>query len=113
MTIDAKTYAISMVRGDSEAIYVKCSEQPFEIGDIIEFTVRKKVDTEQLIHIIVDEFEPEDNNAAYIEIKPSDTSELKFGDYVYDIQLTRANGWVTTVIPTAKFTLKTEVTYNG
>lgn len=113
LTIDEDTHAMSMVRGDSEALIVKCSDDPFVDGDTIEFTVRKRVKSEKVIHKTVTEFEEDEDGAAYIEILPEDTSELEFGDYVYDIQLTKANGWVTTLIKRAKFTLEDEVTYNG
>lgn len=111
MRIDPDTLEIDMPRGDSEAIIVSCRDEPFETGDIIEFSVRKKPKTERLVHIVVDEIE--DDGSAYIEIKPSDTENLDFGTYVYDIQLTKANGWVTHLVRTTNFILDTEVTYNG
>lgn len=43
-------------------------------------------------------------------IKPSDTSQLDFGSYKYDIQLTTSDGDVYTVIGPATFTLLKEVT---
>lgn len=109
MTINATTKEMRMVRGDSEMIVVRCPDDPFVSGDIVEFSVRKKVKTERLVHKTVTLF---DSGKAYIELIPSDTDELEFGDYVYDIQVTRANGWVTTLIKTSKFVLETEVTYN-
>lgn len=111
MTINPSTKEMRMVRGDSEMIVVRCPDEPFVPGDVIEFSVRKKVKTERLLHKIVTVF---DNGVAHIMIDHSDTEPLDFGDYVYDIQVTRgSNGWVTTLVDTSKFVLKTEVTYDG
>lgn len=44
-----------------------------------------------------------------LKIEPGDTKELGFGDYVYDVELTYANGDVDTFIATADFTLTPEV----
>ena len=42
-------------------------------------------------------------------IEAADTANMNFGTYVYDIQLTRADGTVDTFIPKAKFKLTEEV----
>ena len=46
-----------------------------------------------------------------ISIDPSDTKNLRFGAYQYDVQLTKANGNVSTVIEPATFMLLPEVTW--
>ena len=51
------------------------------------------------------------NGEAVIPIYPEDTEPLEFGSYVYDIQVTRANGTVTTLIVPSAFKLTEEVTY--
>ena len=112
LTIDQETMKMSMPRGDSEAIIVKSKDEPFVAGDKIEFSIRRKPKSERLVHITVTEFEEDEDGAAYIEIAPEDTHSLDFGNYVYDIQLTKASGWVTTIVETSEFELKTEVTYN-
>lgn len=43
-------------------------------------------------------------------IEPSDTAELAFGKYVYDVQLNTSNGDVFTVIPPSTFEVLAEVT---
>lgn len=113
LTIDPEDNSMSMPRGDSAAIIVRCHDEPFTDGDKIEFSIRRKVKTERVVHIVVTEFEEDDDGAAYILIDPEDTQELEFGRYVYDIQLTKANGWVTTIVETSPFILKDEVTYDG
>ena len=42
-------------------------------------------------------------------LNPEDTKELEFGSYVYDIQLTKANGDVDTFITASKLKLTAEV----
>ncbi len=106
--------SISMIRGDSESIVVSCRDingnpVPFEPGDTVYFTVKETVNTDvKLLQKQVTEFE---NGKAIIEILPEDTKHLRFQSYVYDIQLTKAGGVVTTIIPPSKFRVEGEVTY--
>lgn len=44
-----------------------------------------------------------------LAIKPEDTKNLAFGKYVYDIELTKANGEVDTFITKAVFKITEEV----
>lgn len=44
-----------------------------------------------------------------LHLEPEDTKSLGFGDYVYDVELTMADGYVDTFISEAKFTLSPEV----
>ena len=103
-----------MIRGDSEAIKVSCRNEsgvdiPLVEGDIVYFTVKRSTNTEEkILQKIVTEFT---EGVALITIFPEDTKELKTGIYYYDIQLTRADGTVKTIIPPSKFTIKREVTY--
>ncbi len=105
---------ISMIRGDSEAIKVSCRDEsgadiPLVEGDIVYFTVKRSTNTEEkILQKIVTEFT---EGVALITIFPKDTRELKTGMYYYDIQLTRADGTVKTIIPPSKFTVEGEVTY--
>ncbi len=104
---------ISMIRGDTEHITVKLAEDgesvPFEEGDILYFTVKYNTSQEEkLLQKVITEFE---DGEAIIEIAPDDTKELPFRTYIYDMQLTRKDGTVTTIIPPSRFTIKGEVTY--
>ena len=98
---------LAMTRGDSESIQVTCSEL-FHTGDEITFTVRQSTEDPIVLQKTVTEFP---DGEAFIDIDPEDTAGLDFGDYVYDIQWTRADGTVTTVIEPSRFRLKEEVTY--
>ena len=103
-----------MTRGDSEAIKVSCKDSqgvgvPLEDGDTLYFTVKFSVGTEEIeIQKVITEFP---DGIAYINISPDDTKSMSFRNYYYDIQLTRADGTVKTIIPPSTFTVKGEVTY--
>jgi len=100
---------ISMTRGDSESLTVRCPQLPFENGDAVCLTLREDAESAIALQKVVTAFT--DEGEAVIGIDPADTAPLAFGDYVYDVQLTRADGTVTTLVPIARFTLTEEVTY--
>lgn len=104
---------LSMTRGDSETITVICSAAPFEVGDVLTMTVREDGEDGEYGSIVlqktVSEFEAD--GTAIINIAPNDTSSLDFTDYIYDMQVTRADGTVTTIIKPDTFTITEEVTY--
>lgn len=105
---------ISMIRGDSQSITVSVKDKdgnkvPLITGDIIYLTVKYNVNTEEkVLQKVITQFE--DGNAI-IEITPNDTKDTPFKTYVYDIQLNRADGTVSTIIPPSNFTIGSEVTY--
>ena len=105
---------LSMIRGDSESITISYDARNdkdilFEDGDIVYFTVKYSVNSEKkLLQKIITEFV---NGQAIIEILPEDTKHMPFRTLVYDIQLNRLNGTVTTIIPPSEFTIEGEVTY--
>ncbi|KXB93796.1 hypothetical protein HMPREF3033_00223, partial [Veillonellaceae bacterium DNF00751] len=43
-------------------------------------------------------------------LQPGDTKALEYWQYVYDVQLIKADGFVTTVIPPSVFEVGEEVT---
>ena len=104
-----------MIRGDSEAIKVAVKDSrgvgiPLEDGDTLYFTVKINTNTEEkILQKIVTEFI---DGIAYINILPDDTKRMSFRKYYYDIQLTRADGTVKTIIPPSIFTVNAEVTYD-
>lgn len=102
--------SLEMTRGDTESITVTCEGHPFEQGDIIEMTVRKRASSEdRALYKRVEEFN--EDGSATIPINPEDTEEMSFGAYMYDIQLTFADGTVVTIIKPNSFVLLEEVTY--
>ena len=106
---------ISMTRGDSEAIKVAVKDTlgnviPLVTGDTIYFTVRETMlNKTKIIEKIITEF---DDGKALITIDPQDTNDLNFVSYVYDIQLTKENGTVKTIITPSRFMITGEVTYD-
>lgn len=99
---------IYMTRGDTEGVVVNLTNYTPQPGDVVEFTVRRKVGSGEIIYKAA-EFE---GNRAVIRIDPEDTERLRFGDYVYDVQLTYG-GTVKTLITPSKFTVGEEVTYGN
>lgn len=97
---------IYMTRGDTEGIIVNLTGYTPQAGDTVEFTVRRKIGNAPVIYKKA-EF---DGARATIRIEPEDTERLRFGDYVYDVQLTYG-GTVKTVVTPSTLTLGKEVTY--
>lgn len=107
ITINEKG-AIYLTRGDSAYLKISLNRngkffQPQE-GDKLEFSVKK--DTTDEDYVVHKEFAA---NQAFV-INPEDTKELQFGKYVYDVQLTTANGEIYTVVEPSLFYIKEEVT---
>lgn len=100
---------ITLTRGDSLVLTVSITKpdgttyEPQE-GDVIRFAMKKRyTDSEPLIVKTI----PHDTMELYLG--PDDTKSLAFGSYVYDMQLTYANGDVDTFIDQATLTLTKEV----
>ena len=101
---------LAMTRGDTDSIVVSCPDRLFTEGDELIFTVKKSALTANiLIQKKVTQF---DEGKAVFEILPADTQKMYSGAYKYDIQLTTADGTVTTIIKPSLFTLEGEVTWN-
>lgn len=109
-TVD-KDNAIHLTRGDTARLLLSSvmnlvtgKEYILSEDDTVVFTVKKTVyDTTPAVQITVP-------GGAAIHIKPEDTKEMAFGKYLYDVQLTTADGDVYTVIPPTTFEVLKEVT---
>lgn len=103
---------ITLTRGDSASIGVTL-ENPdgttYELqeGDELLFTVKHNCITEDII------IQKDISSTAIINLLPGDTEDLLYGVYFYDVQLTKANGAVNTVIPPRDFIIAKEVTFGG
>lgn len=73
-------------------------------GDHVRFALKENIEDNECL--ILKEI-PIDT--MLLTINPSDTKQLEFGNYVYDIQLTKANGDVDTFITASKFKVTAEV----
>lgn len=107
---------IKMTRGDTliVPIDIRVNGQPYTptSGDSIRFALKTPrmtsgnkqfVDKEPLL------IKQVPTTTMMLRIEPEDTKPLDFGEYVYDLQITFADGQVATFIETSKFTLKPEV----
>lgn len=100
---------ITMTRGDTARISVNITDadgEPYvpEVGDSIRFAAKQNyTDANPLILIDI----PIDS--LVFTINPVDTKGLAFGNYVYDIELTKENGMVDTFIAKAKLKITEEV----
>ena len=100
---------IEMTRGDTLRIYLTlkdCDGNDYTpaVGDSIRFAMKKRYnDASPLIMKAI----PTDT--LVLELEPSETKNLQFAEYVYDIEMTYANGDVDTFIDRAKFKITEEV----
>lgn len=108
MSYTVNKTTITMTRGDTARVQLSLTEadqstyEPAE-GDAIRFAATPKWGEAPCIMIDI----PTDT--LLLEIKPDDTKPLDFGEYWYDIQLTRANGDVDTFVTKAKLAITEEV----
>lgn len=102
--------SITLTRGDSfyTTVTMKNKETgesytPQE-GDVIRFGLKQNIkDTSCLIEKTIP------NDTLMLHLEPGDTANLPFGKYVYDMELTFANGDVDTFINNESFVLAPEV----
>ena len=100
---------INLTRGDTFYCKIKLYDQyddtvTLSPEDLVRFALKENYDDAEPI-LVIDI--PVDTMT--LRIAPEDTKELPFGTYVYDIQVTFANGDVNTVIPRKTFNLLEEV----
>ena len=109
MTQKLKGTTIIMTRGDTLKVTInllKDDGTPYvpQTGDIIRFAAKENYsDDSTVINKVIP------NDTMLLQLDPSDTKRLAFGDYVYDVQITFANGDVDTFIEKAKLRLTEEV----
>ena len=101
-------------RGDSESFPVWLEDeagvqQDFVTGDTVRFTVRRT--TEDTVKHIAKTVTTFTLGQAMINILPADTASLAPGRYVWDVEVTFANGDVKTVVD-GVFKVKGDVTYD-
>ena len=98
---------MQIIRGDTAEFMVDIlnrDDTPYELqeGDEVVFSVKNKTsnDDRELIR----------KNGPYVRIESSDTSDLPFGKYYYDVQVRFADGSIDTIIPRNVFEIMEEVT---
>lgn len=96
-SINNKTKKISLVRGDTLRLQVEVlvNNEPYTpvSGDEVRFAMKQ---TYQSSKLLIDKLIPIDT--LILKLDPLDTKKLSFGNYVYDIEITFANGDVDTFI---------------
>lgn len=106
---------IEFTRGDTHSFTVELRNEagtviPFVDGDKVYFTVKTKPSSSTIqLQKIVTSFPL--GNAQFL-ISHADTKDLRFRDYVFDVQVTRADGTVITIIKPATFRMLEEVTHD-
>lgn len=99
---------IKLTRGDTAYLHIPLttSEGEYEMSstDTLTFSVKKSIrESDYILQKTV-------TGSNVFHIEPSDTAELAFTKYVYDVQLDTNNGDVFTVITPSTFEVLTEVT---
>lgn len=98
-----------MTRGDTavfplKVTYMDDTEYTFEEGDQILFSVKKRTTENEAL------FQKEITNGVLF-LMPEDTKSLACGRYCYDVQLTKHDGTVRTIIPPHILKICEEVTF--
>ena len=109
MSFKVRKNTIYLTRGDTFRAILTITYPDGEIytpseNDKIRFAMKENVEDEECLilrDIPVD--------TMMLVIYPEDTKELEFGNYVYDIQLTKENGDIDTFITASKLKLTAEV----
>lgn len=107
--VSIKNNRIIMTRGDTCRIRISLTDDSGEEyipqeGDVIRFAAKKNYsDPEPAIFKVIP------HNTMTLEIAPEDTKPLAFGNYVYDIQITFADGTVNTFVTKSQLKIEEEV----
>ena len=109
MSFKVRNNIVYLTRGDTFKAHLTINYPDGSVytpkeGDSIRFALKENIEDEECLiwrEIPID--------TMLLVLYPGDTKELEFGNYVYDIQLTKANGDVDTFITASKLKLTAEV----
>ncbi len=109
MSFKVKKNTIFLTRGDTFKAHLTINnpdgtEYTPQEGDTVRFALKENIEDQECLilrDIPID--------TMLLVLNPEDTKNLEFGSYVYDIQLTKANGDVDTFITASKLKLTAEV----
>lgn len=101
---------IEIPRGDTCNLHIDVLDtdgNPYTLaeGDILRFTVRKSTSHKDTNPILFQ------STGVDVKLTAEVTESLKEGNYVYDVELTQADGTVTTIIGPDTITITPEVTF--
>lgn len=102
---------VFLTRGDSADLQViiydlEGNVYELQTGDTLTFTMKYNCITEDII------IQKDITSGSTIHIHPEDTNGLNYGTYWFDVQLTKADTKVYTVIDPHKFNITKEVTFD-
>lgn len=105
---EIKGTAITLTKGDSFYCHIELTKggEPYapEQADVVRFGLKKSfTDSEALVSKVIP------NDTLILYLSPEDTKTLAIGKYVYDLEVTYANGDVDTPVNQADFNLVPEV----
>lgn len=95
---------IEVTRGDSLRVKLNLNGYALQDGDVIKWGLKT---TYSDATCVIEKVIPNDTLELYLT--PSDTKSLDYGTYVWDCQITFANGDVNTFITKARFKITEEV----
>ena len=103
---------VFLTRGDSadlEVIIYDLEGNVYELveGDVLTFTVKFNCITDDIL------IQKDISTDSTIHIVPSDTNDLNYGTYQFDVQLKHSDGSTYTVITPHNFNITKEVTFNA
>jgi hypothetical protein len=109
MSFKVRKNTIFLTRGDTFKAHLTINYPDGTVytpkeGDSIRFALKENIEDEECLilrDIPID--------TMLLILYPEDTKGLEFGSYIYDIQLTKANGDVDTFITASKLKLTAEV----
>lgn len=106
--------ALSMMRGDTDALTVSCEGRPFQTGDTVTMTVgyNDLGAPPGCVQPVLQKSETDFDNEgrATFRFAPEDTARLVAMDYLYDVQLVGSDVGTKTIIEPSPFTLRGDVT---
>lgn len=108
MLVVSKSGEIRLTRGDTARLTVSVTDnerQPYTVkeDDVLTLTIKQNYEDEEPL------IEKKITGSSTFHIKPEDTKSLAFGSYLYDVQVTTADGDNYTVIDDKKFKITNEV----
>lgn len=109
MSYSVKKNTIYLTRGDTFRATIALKDAEGEIytpteNETIRFAMKKHYEDETTLIL-----KTVPNDTLELVILPADTKDLAFGDYVWDMQITRENGDIDTFITKAQLVLTEEV----
>lgn len=106
-SINNKTKRIALVRGDTLRMQIEIliDDEPYTPanGDKVRFALKQNYSSSRTLI-----YKRISNDDLILYLEPKDTKRLAFGKYVYDVEITFANGDVDTFIR-GEFILEPEV----